>query len=171
MPAAASQGALLIVPPGTAKAFWQPVPANGSITVDVAPGLVEMEWPFGFGTQTLPPGGFVREHLHDRNEELIHVIAGTGRAVLDGVEHPMAPGLTIFLGRNRAHKFINDGSTELHWAWLIVPNGLETFFEAIGRPKRPGEAVPEPFLRPDNVLEIEQRTVFGQLDHVIDPTS
>ena len=84
----------------------------------------------------------MREHLHDRNEELIHVISGTGRAVLDGAEHPMSPGLTIFLGRNRRHTFINDGAGELHWAWLIVPNGLETFFEAIGRPRRRARAGP-----------------------------
>ena len=165
----AARGDLLVVQPGTARAFWQPVPANGSITVDGAPGLVGMEQPFGFGTQTLPPGGFVREHLHDRNEELIHVISGTGRAVLDGVDYAMAPGLTIFLGRNRTHKFINEGSTDLHWAWLIVPNGLEQFFEAIGRPKYPGEAAPAPFARPADVLEIERRTVFGVLDPDVTP--
>ncbi len=154
-------GELLVVPAQTAKHFWQPVPANGSISVSVAPDIVPMEWPFGFGTQTLPPGGYVREHTHDRNEELIHVISGKGTAVLDGVEHPMESGLTIFLGRNRRHKFINSGLSELHWAWLIVPNGLEAFFEAIGRPRQAGEAAPAPFARPENILEIERNTVFG----------
>lgn len=154
-------GELLVVPPDRAKNFWQPVPANGSITVSVAPDIVPMEWPFGFGTQTLPPGGYVREHTHDRNEELIHVISGRGTAVLDGVDHAMEAGLTLFLGRNRRHKFINTGLSELHWAWLIVPNGLEAFFEAIGRPRTAGEPPPTPFPRPENVIEIERATVFG----------
>ena len=43
-----------------------------------------------------------------------------------------------------------------------MPNGLETFFKAIGRPMTPGEPAPEPFPRPDNVLEIERKTVFGE---------
>ncbi len=154
-------GELLIVPPGGTRNFWQPVPANGSITVAVAPDIVQMEWPLGFGTQTLPVGGYVREHTHDRNEELIHVVSGRGTALLDGVEHPMEPGMTIFLGRNRRHKFMNTGLSELHWIWLIVPNGLEAFFEAIGRPRKAGEVAPEPFARPENVLEIERKTVFG----------
>ena len=80
-------GALLVVPPEKAKNFWQPVPANGSVNVAVAPDMVPKEWPFGFGTQTLPPGGYVREHAHDRNEKLLHVIAGRGMAVIGGVEH------------------------------------------------------------------------------------
>ncbi|ODN71245.1 cupin domain-containing protein [Methylobrevis pamukkalensis] len=92
---------------------------------------------------------------------MIHVISGTGKAVIDGTEHRMVPGTTIFLGKNRVHMFINDGEVDLHWVWLIVPNGLEDFFEAIGRPKSPGEPAPAPFARPADVLEIERRTVFA----------
>jgi hypothetical protein len=77
------------------------------------------------------------------------------------VEHAITPGTTIFVGKNRRHKFINTGSVELHWMWLIVPNGLEDFFEAIGRRKVEGGEDPTPFPRPENVLEIERRTVFA----------
>ena len=42
-------------------------------------------------TQTVPPGCHVREHAHDRVEELIFVLAGTGRAVLDGENVAMVP--------------------------------------------------------------------------------
>ncbi len=44
-----------------------------------------MEHPIGLGTQTIPPGCHVREHLHDRNEEVLFFLSGRGRAVLDGV--------------------------------------------------------------------------------------
>lgn len=154
-------GATMVLQPDEGQDFWQPQPANGHISVRVAPRLVEMEHPVGLGTQTLPPGGFVREHAHDRNEEVLHFIAGTGKAIVEGKEFPVGPGVTIFVGRNRRHKFINDGAGELHWLWLIVPNGLEDFFEAIGRPKQPGEATPAPFPRPADVAEIERRTVFA----------
>ena len=154
-------GAVMVVMPTEGEDYWQPVPANGHISVRVAPGLVEMEHPLGLGTQTLPVGGYVREHAHDRHEEVLHFISGTGKAVIEGVEHPLSPGTTIFVGKSRRHMFINDGEGELHWLWLIVPNGLEDFFEAIGRPKAPGEPAPEPFPRPNDVLEIERRTVFA----------
>jgi quercetin dioxygenase-like cupin family protein len=151
----------MILPPEGGDNYWQPEPANGHISVRVAPRLVDMEHPVGLGTQTLPPGGFVREHAHDRNEEVLHFISGTGKALIEGVEHELKPGVTIFVGKNRRHKFINDGEGELHWVWLIVPNGLEDFFEAIGRPKQIGGVDPTPFPRPADVAEIERRTVFA----------
>jgi hypothetical protein len=81
--------------------------------------------------------------------------------VLDGVEHPLVPGMTIFIGKNRRHMFINDGQRDLQLLWVMTPNGLEDFFAAIGRPKHPGQPAPEPFPRPADVLEIERRTVFA----------
>jgi hypothetical protein len=48
--------------------------------------------------------------------------------------------------------------------WIFMPGGLDDFFEQIGRPKHPGEPAPEPFPRPENVAEIEARTVFGWTD-------
>src|SRR4051812_5278483 len=156
-----AQGEVLVLQPGEGESHWQPVPANGHVTVRVAPHLVRMEHPLGFGTQTVAPGCHVREHAHDRNEEVIHVVAGTGRAVVDGVDHPMRPGTTFFLGRNRRHMFVNTGADDLTFVWLIVPNGLETFFAAIGRARQEGEPAPEPFARPDDVLRIERETVFA----------
>ena len=159
-----TKGDLLVLAPGEGEALWQPVPANGHITVKLAPDLVRMERPIALGTQTVPPGCYVREHLHDRNEEVLFFISGQGRAVLDGVtEHRLEPGSMIYIGKNRLHMFINDGKTDMHWVWLIVPNGLETFFRAIGRPVQPGEPAPEPFPRPDNVRQIELDTVFGSM--------
>ncbi|QIB33950.1 cupin domain-containing protein [Ancylobacter pratisalsi] len=158
---ATSHGDILVRQPGEAVSYWQPVPANGQIEVIFAPHLVPMEHPIGFGTQTVPPGGYVREHAHDRNEEVIFVISGKGRAVVEGVNHTMQPGTAFFIGKNRRHMFINEGTEDIHWMWLIVPNGLEDFFRLIGRERQPGEPAPEPFPRPENVLQIERDTVFA----------
>ena len=156
-----SRGDLHVVQPDAAPSFWQPVPANGFVEVHLAPDRVRMEHPIGFGRQTVAPGGHVREHSHDRNEEVIHVVEGHGHAVLDGVRHPMQPGTTLFLGRNRLHMFVNDGEAPLTFVWLLLPNGLEDFFAAIGRPRAPGDPAPAAFPRPADVLEIERRTVFA----------
>lgn len=155
------RGKIHIVNVGDAKEFWQPVPANGHVSIHLTPALVPMETPLAMGTQTVAPGCYVREHAHDRHEEIIHCLSGTGKAVLDGVSHCLTSGMTIFIGKNRRHTFINDSKDDLTFLWLLTPNGLEDFFEAIGRPKMPGQPAPEPFPRPADVLEIEQRTVFA----------
>ena len=103
----------------------------------------------------------VREHRHDRNDEVIHVLDGHGRAVIDGADFPLRPGTTLFIGRNRLHMLINDSTADISWIWLLVPNGLEDFFAAIGRPRSLGEAAPAPFTRPADVLEIERHAGFA----------
>lgn len=156
-------GHVLVLRPEEGRNFWQPVPANGSISVRIAPDIIDVETPFSLGTQTLPPGGYVREHSHPAHDEVLHFISGRGKAVVDGAEHPVEPGVTIFVGRNRRHMFVNTQEEgELHWLWFIQPNGLEDFFEQIGRQMAPGEPAPAPFPRPENVLEIERRTAFNQ---------
>ena len=85
------QGEILIVPPSGGEEHWQPVPANGYISVHVAPHLVDMNTPFGLGTQTVPPGCYVREHAHPEHDEVLHLISGSGKAVIDGEEHRFHP--------------------------------------------------------------------------------
>lgn len=155
------RGEVLVVQPGSAESHWQPVPANGFIDVIFAPHRVAMEHKIGLGTQTVAVASHVREHAHDRNEEVIYVLRGEGRAVIDGEEHRMVAGSAFFIGKNRRHMFINEGQDEMSFLWLIVPNGLEDFFRLIGRQRQDGEPAPEPFARPQNVLEIERQTVFA----------
>jgi len=153
------------------ESYWQPVPANGYVTVALAPHVVGMEFPFGLGSQSVAPGGYVREHLHEKNEEAVYIIEGHGRVVINKQEYPIGPDSVAFIPKGARHMFINDGEVPLRWVWLIVPNGLEDFFRLIGRPRRPGDPVPSNFPRPENVLEIERMTVFGaDLADKIDPT-
>lgn len=155
-------GQVLVLGPDEGRTFWQPVPANGQISVRIAPGFVDLQTPFSLGTQTVAPKCYVREHAHPEHDEVIHVISGRGRAVIEGREYPMTPGTTIFVGRNRRHMFINEQEdADIHWLWFIQPNGLEIFFEEVGRPVQIGQPDPTPFARPDNVLEIERRTAFA----------
>jgi len=164
MDAPAREGMAKVVQPEEARSFWQPVPANGFVECHLDPSNVASDTPFAMGRQTVAPGCHVREHTHDRHEEVIHVVSGTGMVLLDGVEHPAVPGTTVFLGKGRRHAFLNRGGEPFTFVWFLMPSGLERFFAAIGRPRTPGEPAPAPFARPADVAEIERRTVFGWAD-------
>lgn len=151
-----------VIPQDASPSWWQPQPANGHAEVILSPRNIRSFHQFSMGTQTLPPGGTVRLHSHDRSEEVLYVIEGQGAAIVDGKAERMAPNTTLYLGHNQTHTFTNDGTTDLKWVWFFMPGGLEDFFEAIGRTRTPGEPTPEPFARPSDVKAIEEATVFSK---------
>ncbi len=155
---------LVILQPGEATSYWQPVPANGFVQCLLESGTIGAETPFAMGTQTVDAGCFVREHQHPANEEVILVLEGRGEALLDGSRtEPMEKGTCLFIGKGRPHRFQAAVEAPLTFLWLMLPGGLETFFARIGRARQPGDAPPVPFPRPADVAQIEAETVFGAL--------
>ncbi len=164
----AKRGAALVIAPDTAPSYWQPVPANGFVTNILNQTKVGGETNFSLGTQTVAPQCFIREHTHSHNEEVIHLIEGRGIARIDGVDHPMERGTTVYVGRNVRHHFLNPNDEPMTFLVLMMPGGLDQFFSEIGRQRIPGQPAPEPFPRPSNIAEIEARTVFGWTDTSFD---
>ena len=151
-----------------AASFWQPVPANGFVRNLLNQAMTGGAANFSLGTQTVAPGCFIREHTHANNEEIIHVLDGAGIARIEGVEQAMAKGTTVYAGRGCKHHFLNPHAAPMTFLWLMLPGGLDDFFAEIGRARVPGKAAPEPFPRPENIAEIEHRTMFGWTDHRYD---
>ena len=166
---AAELGPVRIVGPREGEFFWQPVPANGFVRNILSARALGAAADFSLGAQTVAPNSFIREHTHAREEEIIVVIEGRGIARIEGVDHPIETGSAVFVGRNRRHHFLNPHPEPMTFLWVLLPGGLDRFFAEIGRPKRPGEPAPAPFPRPDNIAEIEARTVFGWTDATYDP--
>ena len=156
--------AATVVQPDEGESFWQPVPANGYAEVRISPKNVPSNDKFSMGIQVIAPGCHIRGHWHAIHEELLFFFEGTGKVIIDGVEHRVVPGTSVYLPPWNKHTIISDEESELKMMWLLMPGGIEDFFEAIGRPRAPGEPAPAPFPRPDNVEEIEANTVFTPLD-------
>ena len=156
--------AAIVVQPDAGESFWQPVPANGYTEVKISHRNAPGNDKFSMGVQVIAPGSHIREHWHDAYEEILFFFEGTGTAVVNGVEHPIIPGTTVYIPPWNTHKLINGGDTELKMMWMLMPGGLEDFFAAIGRRRQPGEPAPAPFPRPENVAEIEANTVFARLE-------
>lgn len=158
-----------VLGPEDGESFWQPVPANGHVRNLVSTEALGTPGRFAMGTQTVAPRAMIREHSHDRNEEVIFVLEGRGIARIEGVDHAIRKGSCVYVAVNERHHFINPHDEPMTFLWVFAPGGLDRFFAEIGRPRRPGEPAPEPFARPQDIREIERRTVFGWTDGAFDP--
>jgi mannose-6-phosphate isomerase-like protein (cupin superfamily) len=154
---------VVVCQPDEGESWWQPVPANGYAEVRVSARDGVDVGNLSSGIQVIAHGGHIREHQHGSEREILFFFEGRGRAVVNGESHPIIPGTTVFLGPGNRHTLINEGDGDLKMFWLLLPGGLEDFFEAIGRVRSPGDAAPDPFPRPDDVEAIEQGTVFAPL--------
>jgi quercetin dioxygenase-like cupin family protein len=150
-----ARGHAVVVQPDQGPSWWQPVPANGHADPRLTPGATRFDG-LSMGYQTIAPGGRVREHSHGNQIELQICFRGRGHVMVDGARHPLVPGTACFLGYDVRHEIVNEGPDELVMLWVITPPGLEDFFRAIGRPRRPGESAPPPFARPEDVVAIER---------------
>src|SRR5207245_2563421 len=152
-----ARGRATVIQPSEGDSAWQPVPANGHADPKLTPANTRYD-ALSMGYQTIAPQSRVREHSHGDQVELQICFRGRGRAVVDGVSHPLVPGTSCFLGYDVKHELINESSDEdLVMLWVITPPGLEDFFESIGRPRQPGAPAPAPFERPADVIAIERR--------------
>lgn len=149
------RGRAVVVQPDEGTSYWQPLPANGHADPKLTPASTGFDG-LSLGYQTIAAGSRVREHSHGDQVELQICFRGRGRVVVDGQSHPLVPGTACFLGYDVKHEIVNEGPEELVMLWVISPPGLERFFEAIGRPRRPGEPAPAPFARPGDVVTIER---------------
>jgi mannose-6-phosphate isomerase-like protein (cupin superfamily) len=152
----AIRGHAVVVQPGEAPSFWQPVPASGHADPTLCPATTRFDG-LSMGFQAIAPGGRIREHSHGSQVELQICFRGRGRVVVEGASHPLVPGTASFLGYDVKHEILNEGDEPLVMLWVVSPPGLEHFFEAIGRARRPGEPAPAPFERPADVVATERR--------------
>ena len=149
------RGHAVVMQPDDGPSFWQPIPANGHADPKLFPENTKFD-ALSMGYQSVAVGGRVREHSHGEQIELQICFKGRGHVNVDGERHELVPGSACFLGYDVKHEIVNDGDEELVMMWVISPAGLEDFFRAIGRPRKPGDAAPQPFARPENVIAVER---------------
>lgn len=155
-----AKGEAIVVGPEAGESFWQPTPSTGYIVNKITPYNSPYD-DFSAGIQVLEPGAAIREHAHERQHEVLFVYEGTGYAILDGERVELSPGTVIVFGRRVLHLVQNSDSGQMKMFWVIFPPGLEDWFQAIGRPRKFGDAGDAPiFDRPENVRDIQDRQRF-----------
>ena len=159
------------VPVKTGSIYPEPYAAmmagRSSLRLGEAGGLTQ----FGVNLVTLHPGALSSlRHWHLHEDEFVMVTQGQCVMVQDGGETLMQVGdcAAFPAGMADGHHFINRSDKPFTFLVMMMPGGLDTFFERIGRPRKEGDPAPEPFARPADVNKIEQETVFGWVDKSFD---
>ncbi|MEM6683117.1 MAG: cupin domain-containing protein [Pseudomonadota bacterium] len=148
-----------VMGPDEGVSLWQPEPSSGYVQMKFEPDNCPYDG-FSSGIQVLPPGRSVREHGHEVNHELLFIYEGTGICEIETDTFEIGPGSTVLFGRHARHLLENTGDVDMKIFWVFLPPGLENWFRAIGRPRTPGEPMPDLFSRPDNVADVMKAQRF-----------
>jgi quercetin dioxygenase-like cupin family protein len=81
-------------------------------------------------------------HVHQREDEIFHVLAGEVLFTVDGQEMVLKAGETLHAMRGIPHTFTNKGPEAARMIVVVTPAGLENFFATIGRRLPSKEADP-----------------------------
>ena len=154
-----AEGIAIVLGPEDGESFWQPLPSRGFVINKINPYTSPYD-DFSVGIQVLEPGAHIRRHAHERSHELLFCFRGTGAAEIAGKTFAVQEVTMMLIGRGLQHKVTNTGAEPMRLFWFISPPGLEDWFRALGRPRRPGERMPPVFERPGNITDIQLQQRF-----------
>jgi quercetin dioxygenase-like cupin family protein len=69
------------------------------------------------------PGETVRPaHSHPHGEEIIYIVHGTGKVMIEGVVEPVKPGSAILFPQGQVHMLRNTGTEEMKVVCFFAPS-------------------------------------------------
>ena len=68
----------------------------------------------------LPAGASIGMHTHDTNSEIMHVLSGTARVIMDGETEIVRAGQTHYCPKGHTHTLMNKGTEDLIF-FAVVP--------------------------------------------------
>ena len=99
----------------------------------------------------IPPGGGPGPHSHAAFQESFYVIEGEVVVKTKEQSFTAAKGAFVNIPKGGVvHDFKNHTDAVAHLLCVVVPAGLEAFFQEIGKPAAPGEFLPPPVLGPED---------------------
>ena len=82
----------------------------------------------------VPPGGGPPPHVHHREDEAFWVLEGELEVMVGETTFRAGTGSFVRLPKDIPHAYENVGTGPARFLTLMVPAGLEKFFEEVGRP-------------------------------------
>lgn len=139
------------------------IAANGGKIVSVVGdtyrilvGGAETNGAFAAIDMLIPPGGGPGPHEHAQIEESFYVIDGEIEVKSEFGEYTATKGSFVNIPKGGVvHGFKNNTDKIAHLLCVVVPSGLETFFEEIGKPVDYGEFLPPPPMDPESAKKLQ----------------
>jgi ethanolamine utilization protein EutQ len=69
----------------------------------------------------IPPGCSSKLHYHPQDEETFYIFRGSANFVIDGKEHSVKSGDTIFIQPPERHQIFTTGDTDLEFIVVCAP--------------------------------------------------
>jgi mannose-6-phosphate isomerase-like protein (cupin superfamily) len=66
------------------------------------------------------PGETVPAHTHDDEDQVYHVVSGTGFVILDGVRTDVRAGSSVLIALGTEHEITNTGTAPLDYVFFVV---------------------------------------------------
>jgi mannose-6-phosphate isomerase-like protein (cupin superfamily) len=106
----------------------------------------ESDGAYAFFDFFIPPGNGSPPHVHHREDEGFHILAGELTFFIGAERRRVVARVGDFVHapRDVPHFFRNEGSVPVHALALVAPAGLERFFAEVGVPLNSAEAPPLP---------------------------
>ena len=61
----------------------------------------------------IPPGSSIGKHIQSSGDDVNYVLEGKGKAICDGKEEILFPGVCHVCPKGSEHSIVNDGDTDL----------------------------------------------------------
>lgn len=62
---------------------------------------------------SIPVGGEIGMEVHPDNDQVLYLVAGEGKVILNGVESPYLTGDLVLVPAGTQHNFVNTGAVDL----------------------------------------------------------
>jgi len=104
----------------------------------------------------IPPGGGPNPHAHKNMQEMFYVADGEVEFKMEGSKQIAKKGslINIPLG-GKVHCFKNKTDSVAHLLCTVVPAGLDSFFQEVGKPVEPGVFLPPPILSAEEIAKVK----------------
>ena len=66
------------------------------------------------------PGSSIGTHIQDSGDDLNYIISGMGKAICDGIEEELKPGVMHICPKSSEHSIINTGEEDLVMLTIVV---------------------------------------------------
>lgn len=125
-------------------------------TYRILVGGAETNGAFTVIDMLIPPNGGPGPHEHAQIEESFYVIDGEIEVKSEFGEYIATKGSFVNIPKGGVvHCFKNKTDQIAHLLCIVVPSGLDTFFEEIGKPVGYGEFLPPPPMDPESAKKLQ----------------